>query len=203
MATFDVLVVESTTGAAAQETTALEAAGHRVHRCHEPDEPGFPCRAVSGAGPCPLDEGIDVGLLVRRGIAPRPTDHEQGVGCIIRAGVPLVEEGSAILDPYEGYVTRRILGDDVSATCAAAVDDSFVPLRAAIRSRIARLMAGAGHDAEDVTIDIRRKGNDLRVDLTGPPVPEPVRQAIGVRVLDALRGERRTFGTVDVDYIAG
>lgn len=131
-----------------------------------------------------------------------PGAAEQGVGCIIRAGVPLVEEGSAILDPCEGYVTRRVVGHDVSATCEAAVDESFGPLRTAVRSRIARLMTGAGHDAADVTIDIRRMGSDLRVDLSGPPVPEPVRQAIGVRVLDALRSERRTFGTVDVGYIA-
>lgn len=202
MIRFDVLAVESAPGVAGHEIDALEAAGHRVHRCHEPDDPAFPCRAVSGAGPCPLDEGIDVGLLVRRGIAPRPTDHEQGVGCVIRAGVPLVEEGSAILDPYEGYVTRRVLGDDLVATCEAAVDESFAPFRAAIRSLISQLLAGAGHDAGDVTIDVERTGSDLRVDLRGPEVPERVRQAIGVRVLDAVRRERRTYGTVDVDYNA-
>ncbi len=194
----DVLVVESTPGAARQEIEALEAAGHRIHRCHEPHEPGFPCRAVSGAAPCPLDEGIDVGLLVRRGVAPRATDHELAVSCLLRAGVPVVEEGSAILDPYEGYVTR--VTGDVAAACDAAVDDAYAPLREAISVRIEKLMAGAGHRASDVEVTFRRRGTDLRIDLVGPKVPETVRQALGVRVLDALRSAGRTFGKVDVDY---
>lgn len=194
----DVLVVESRPGAARQEIETLEAAGHRIHRCHEPHEPGFPCRSVSGAAPCPLDEGIDVGLLVRRGVAPRATDHEHGVSCLIRAGVPVVEEGSTILDPYEGYVTRVV--GDVAAACDAAVDDAYAPLREAISVRIERLLVGAGHGASDVEATFQRHGTDLRIHLVGPQVPEAVRQAIGVRVLDALRGAGRTFGNVDVDY---
>lgn len=194
----DVLVVESTPGAARPEIEALEAAGHRVHRCHEPDEPGFPCRAVSGAAPCPLEEGIDVGLLVRRGVAPRVTEHEHGVSCLLRAGIPVVEEGSAILDPYEGYVTRVV--GDVAAACDAAVHDAYAPLREAISVRIEKLMAGAGHGASDVEVTFRRHGTDLRIDLVGPRVLETVRQSLCVRVLDALRSTGLTFGKVDVDY---
>jgi hypothetical protein len=197
----DVLVLESTPGAGRQEVDALVAAGHRVHTCHDPAEPGFPCRALADGGTCPLDEGVDVGLLVRRGVAPRPTEHEQGVGCLLRARIPLVEQGSEILDPYRRFLSGRVHGDVPSAVESAA-DHADDPLRAAIADRIDRLMGVAGHRSGDVRITFLRSGADLRIRMSGPAIPEATRQAVGVRVLDAVRSVGRTYGRVDVEYSA-
>ena len=63
----DVLLLEDRIGAGEVERTILEAAGHRVHRCHDRlDDDGFACRGITGDGRCPLDEPIDVALLIRR-----------------------------------------------------------------------------------------------------------------------------------------
>jgi hypothetical protein len=120
--TLDVLVMESHPHAADEAVAALVAAAHRVHRCHEPGGRSFPCVGLTNPGACPLDRGIDVALLVRRRIAPRPTPWEGGVSCVIRAGVPLIEEGPEILDPFEPWVTARSDGDVVAA-CSRVLEE--------------------------------------------------------------------------------
>ena len=157
MTSLDVLLVESHPGNGARVAGALERAGHHVHRCHEPGATGFPCTEITSPGSCPLDAGVDVALLVRR-VAPHPTDLEQGVSCALRAGLPIIEDGPTILDPFEPYLTGR------------------------------------------VAVSFHREGTNLRIDLAGPPAAAATRQALGVRVLDALRSSGRTFGQVDVSY---
>ncbi len=199
MTALDVLVIESSPGAARHDADQLEAAGHHVHRCYEPGEAGFPCRAVADPAACPIEDGVDVGLLVRRRVTPRPTEHEQGVTCILRAGIPLVEHGPPALDPYDGYVTRRA-DDEVTAACEDAAEQGYDALRESIDIRIGRLIAMAGHTADAVTVTFSRRGVDLRIELVGPPVSTALRQALAVRVLDALGATGRTYGRVDVAY---
>src|SRR3546814_11583513 len=103
----DVLLIQSRPGAARAAAESLEAAGHRVHLCHEPGEPAFPCKGLVDPSSCPLEGHIDVALLVRPRIAPRTTAVEDGVTCALRAGVPLVEQGSQVLAPYAPWVTLR------------------------------------------------------------------------------------------------
>ena len=200
MTEIDVLVVESTAGAARREVDALTAAGHQVHLCHEPTDDGFACRSLVGDG-CPLDGGIDVGLVVRPRVAPRPSHREQGVGCMLRAGIPVVEEGPPVLDPYEPFLAGRVRGNVVAA-CTEAAEHAFDPLRDDIVSRVAHLVAAAGCQAEDIDVQIDRRGPDLRVQIDGPDVPSPIRSAMAVRALDAVRASGRTFGQVDVGYCA-
>jgi hypothetical protein len=63
---------------------------------------------VIDAEHCPLAAHADVALLVRDRVAPYPTPLEQGAMCAVRAGVPLVEDGSAALDPYEPWLAARV-----------------------------------------------------------------------------------------------
>lgn len=198
MTSLDVLLVESHPGNGAREAGALERAGHHVHRCHEPGATGFPCTEITSPGSCPLDAGVDVALLMRR-VAPHPTDLEQGVSCALRAGVPIIEDGPTILDPFEPYLTGRVTGDVVAA-CEEATDSGWSPLRQAILDRAGGVLAGAGIDCDDVAVSFHREGTNLRIDLAGPPAAAATRQALGVRVLDALRSSGRTFGQVDVSY---
>ena len=201
MTQMDVLVVETTSGAAHREIEALQAAGHRVHRCHDEAADGFPCRAVT-EGDCPIDGGIDVGLIVRPRVTPRSTDREQGVGCMVRAGIPIVEEGPAVLDPFEGYLTGRVAGSVVEA-CTEAAERGLEPLREDIMARLARLIGAAGLRSEDFAIRFFRRGPDLRVEIGGPDAPRAIQAAMAVRVLDAVRADARTHGQVDVGYRAG
>jgi hypothetical protein len=193
----DVLVIESHPGAAASAVEALEAGGHHIHRCYE-NSPGFPCRGVIDADLCPLACNTDVALLVRRGVTPSPTPLEQGATCAIRAGVPLVEEGPASRDPYEPFLAARVT-DDVVSACEAAGETSLGTLRREILRLVAPVLVGAGMLASEVGCRIEPAASRLHVTFDLPAAATPsVKQALAVRVLDAMRGAGRTYGPVEV-----
>jgi len=196
----DVLVVESSPHAATTATAALEAAGHRVHRCHDDDHRGFACRGMTDDGGCPVEQGIDVALLVRTRVNPRPTPFDDGIRCAIRSGLPVVEDGPEILDPFGPWVTVRLEpGGDVVEACEAAVTAGYEPLRDRIQARIAPLAGAVGFDATAVRTRIERIGSSLDVHLDLPvAVPRSASQALAVRVLDAVRSMGHTLGNVDV-----
>jgi len=199
--TLDVLVVGSDPSATEEAERNLAQHGHRVHRCHEPGEDAFPCTGLVDPAACPLDQAIDVALLVRRGVHPRPMPTEDGVRCAIRAGVPIVEDGSDFYDPFDPWVALRVgpHGDLIGA-CVAAADHRFDELRTLIRHRITRLAAAAGTSANEVTCRIEPTGHDLQVDLYAPvPLDPRMQQALAVRVLDAVHASGRTYGQVDVN----
>jgi hypothetical protein len=194
----DVLVIESHLGAAASAVHALEAAGHHVHRCHDDDSHGFPCRGVIDPAGCPLARHIDVALLVRRRVFPRPTALEQGATCAIRAGVPVVEAGPAALDPYEPWLAARVEGDVVGA-CEAATDTAIGELRLDILRLAAPILFGASIPASQTACRIEPEMTRLHVQFDLPVAVAPaVKQALAVRVLDAVRGAGRTYGPVEV-----
>jgi hypothetical protein len=195
-----VLVVESHPHAADPAVDALEAAGHRIHRCFEDDALGFPCLGIVEPSSCPLDGPIDVALLVRHGINRRPTGLEDGVRCAIRAGIPIVEEGTDMLDPYTPWISARVpRGADVVQACQAAAERELEPLSSSIHERIAALLSSVAIDSDSVRCRIETTGHHLDVHLELPtPVTRGMEQALAVRVLDAVRSSGRTFGKVDV-----
>jgi hypothetical protein len=195
----NVLVLENRAGAAGEDVPALLEAGHRVHRCHDAGDEDFVCRGMRDEG-CPLDGDIDVALLVRRGVTPRPSHLEDGVRCAIRAGIPIVEQGPDTLDPFEPWITRRVpLGGSVVTECSVAADRSFDPVRDAILSRIGAVLMASGVDMSSVGCEIESRDQIAHVHITLPSAcTSSVEQALGVRVLDALRSSGRTFGQVHV-----
>jgi hypothetical protein len=198
----EVLVIESHRGAAAGAVHDLEAAGHHVQRCHDEDSPGFPCRGVIDAAQCPLVRHTDVALLVRSRVAPRPTPLEQGATCAIRAGVPLVEAGPEALDPFELWLAARV-DDDVVATCEAASGAALGQLRREILRLVAPVLLAAGIAAERAMCRLEPEATRLNVRFDLPVSVSPrVRQALAVRVLDAVRGAGRTYGPVQVSVSA-
>jgi hypothetical protein len=199
----EVLVIESYPGAAAWAVHDLEAAGHRVQRCYDEDAPGFPCRGVLDAARCPLARHADVALLVRGRVAPRPTALEQGVTCALRAAVPLVEAGPAALDPFADWLAARV-DDDVVATCEAASDAAFGELRRDILRLAAPVLLAAGIGANQADCRLEPVATQLSVRFDLPATVDPaVRQALAVRVLDAVRRSRRTYGPVRVSVGTG
>jgi hypothetical protein len=183
----DVLVIESRRGAAAEAVRALEEAGHRPLTCRD-EVSGLPCRGVASPDDCPLAHRPDVALLVRSRVDPRVTSLETGARCALRAGVPVVESGSAALDPFEPWLACE-------AGAARALDE----LRREIFRRVAPTLSAVGIPVCDARCTVEDVDLRLRVRFDLPaPVDRAVQQALAVRVLDALGSSRRTFGGVDV-----
>jgi hypothetical protein len=198
MTPLDVMLLESDPGAADTAADALRAAGHCVHRCHEPGLGAFPCNGTLDPKRCPLMGVVDVALVVRRHAYPQATRLEQdGVSCAIRAGVPIVADGPAVLDPFEPWEVGRVIGGDVASACEAGAARGQMALVDHIRGRIDGLLAVAGLDPESVTCRTDVDGPRLRITLQGP-IPDGLRNALAVRTLDAVHSMGRTFGQVDV-----
>jgi hypothetical protein len=88
---------------------------------------------------------------------------------------------------------------DVADVCAAADDAAQAGLRRRILQLVRPTLTGAGVLPTDVTCRIEPHGSDLHVRFGLPgPVSHRVEQALAVRVLDALRAGRRTYGHVSV-----
>ena len=201
----DVLVIESHPHVASEAIRHLEAEGHRVHRCYEEPDKGFPCRGLASPPDCPIDTSVDVALVVRAGYAPAPSHFEEGVSCAVRAHVPIVERGPEQVDPFRPWITVRVPPDgDVSDACTQAVAESYAPIRRAVQARIGRLLHTQAIDPEAVSVRFEADRGALDVHLDLPVVVRrSVEQALAVRVLDALRGTGRTFGRVDVHVHSG
>ena len=199
--TYDVLLLESHPDVGELAAIELTAAGHRIHRCHH-DRHDFPCAAFSDVGRCPIDDGIDVAVLVRRPIEPLPTQRETGATCARRAGIPIVEQGPARLDPWEPWVEARVDPDsaDLALVIAAVAKRVDAPAESAIRRTLAPLLRSARIDPTAVECSLERTGTNVAVHVTLPePADCSLRSAISVRVLDGLRAAAtKTLGNVNV-----
>lgn len=196
----DVLVIESHRGAGDAAARNLDAAGHRVHRCHDHDSSGFPCRGVIDPEACPLDHAADVALLVRRPGTFHPTPLEQGVSCAIRADVPVVQLGNGVASPFGDWLAARIDEDAESATAAeAAAEAALDTLRRTVLTMAGPLLIDLGIEPTGVTCDVVPEHDHLHVQLHLPvTADESVKQAVAVRALAALRGQRRNHRSIGV-----
>lgn len=195
----NVLALENSRGSARVAVAELEARGHLVHRCHEDGATPFPCRGVVDPSDCPVEGPIDVALVVRHHVHPHPSDDESGVSCAIRAGIPVVEQGPSIRDPFDAWITARVDDRSVAETCEEAVTLFHQPLVADIRRRCAPLLDAAGIDPSRVACEIELDWPQLRVRLDVPgPVSSGMRGSLGVRALDAVRAGRRSYEKVNV-----
>lgn len=195
----DVLVLENGRGGARLATEELEAAGHRVHRCHDPAASTFPCVGIDDRSECPLEGPVDVALLVRHHIHPHPSALEDGVACAIRAGVPLVEQGPDILDPYAPWLTTRVGREPVAVACERAVTTAFEPVIEDVLRRCAVVLETAGIDTTRVTCQMELMWPRLIVHIEVPgPVSKGLREALAVRALDAVQASRRAYSTINV-----
>ena len=191
MKTLDVMVLESSPHAADDAVRRLEAAGHRVHRCHEADAAAFPCNALRDPALCPLARGVDVALIVNASAEPEPTIFEEGVGCAVRAQVPLVEDGVVSPSPYAPWLAARVDGDLDDALRRGA-DAATRALSDAIRRDIAPVLGHATIDAASVDVAVDRDGRDLSVSIYGP-VPGELTSRLAIRVADAVRDSGRSY----------
>jgi hypothetical protein len=98
-------------------------------------------------------------------------------------------------------------GADRGGTARGSVplDPVMLGLEIRMASQLCRLLAMVGKDATDVRCHIETSGPRLDVHVHVPwPVDAALRQAIGVKVLDALWGSGiPTFGDASVDIDCG
>jgi hypothetical protein len=196
------MLVESKPGVGEAHRRALQAAGHRVHRCNEPRSRSFPCNGLLPDGECPLDVGAKVALLVRDHVDPRSSPYEVGVRCAVRAGLPVVEAGPELLDPFDAVMTTRVPPGDVAAA-VDAVENAEEPLVADIRARVHGVLRSVGIDPGAFDCRLVYDFPRMHVVLEGPPVGCATAHAMSVRVLDAVRASARTYGAVDVSVLPG
>ena len=193
MAHHDVLLTESRRGIADEAGRALADAGHTVHRCHEPGQPAFPCSELAHPGSCPLAGHIDVALLVRSRLEPRPTQREDGAMCAIRAGVPLVEKGNGLLDPFDPWVINRVVGEDgLDEALDDAVERADGDLRRTLHLRTQPLLDKAGVPVGEVRFAIDRGPDVMIVEMWRPGAPDDrLDDALAVRMYDVVRSHAR------------
>jgi hypothetical protein len=119
-----VLAVGTDDWAIEQTAASIERAGHDVMRCHEPDEPSFPCNALRPGRRCPLDIGVDAVVTSRARPTDLPAAGETGVTCALHAGKPLIVTGISRNSPFNSLATQVVgqNGDLVEAIEAAAAD---------------------------------------------------------------------------------
>jgi hypothetical protein len=141
-----------------------------------------------------------VALLARRGVTPRPGPREAGVRCAVRTGVPIVEDGGELLDPFAPWVARRTDGDGVVAACEAAARAAFDPVLDRLRTVCERLLRAEGVDPAALGGTFAVDRDHLVVHLSGPPLPDRTTRAVCDRTHDALRAVPRTFRGVDVGH---
>jgi hypothetical protein len=182
----EILVTESIAGAAQTASEQLEAAGHRVHRCHADAETAFPC--VGLVSECPLDgESVDLVLAVRPRVQTRPTDDEIGITCGLRRRIPVAIAGQTLMNPFGAFGAEAIDGDLVDECERIAA--SRRPGHEAVAVEVARTaLAASGYATEPSDVSVQRIDGRLRVRVFVPEeVPEPAREIVAVRVVGRLR----------------
>jgi hypothetical protein len=198
----NVMVLESHPGVAQHAADQLGSAGHRVHRCHEPADKGFPCSGVASPADCPLEQRIDVALVVRRGVAPRPTPLEDGVACAIRAGVPVVEHGADVLDPYTPFLAARVGGTatEVVTACEDVAGDALEATEGEVSIALQQFLRANDLDPEAVRVRLEHLDDSLHIHLEGADLDQRLRGLLGVKAVDACRRRTRRCRSVDVSF---
>jgi hypothetical protein len=192
-----VLVIDDHHPRAGAAERALREAGHEIRRCHPVDAPAFPCTGMSGT--CPVDEGVDAALVMRRVASAASPPAEDGARCAARADVALVMSGAADPNPYAAWTVATV--DDSPAAIITAVarggTDPVPRLSALVSDAAVIALAHRGVATDAVTGEVRRRGADLAVTIDpGVPVDAATASALGVRALAALDGVRAS--TIDV-----
>jgi hypothetical protein len=162
-----VLILESHPGVASDAVGELRAAGHTIARCDSADH-RFPCRGLSAGGECPLDEHVDVAVLVQE----LGTHHvEHGAICAARSRVPVLRVDPADVGRPSLNTWTTAAGPDLLSECERAARDGGAHVRA-VAERLTGLgvleESDLGHGGT-VVIDVTREADRLRmtIDLAG------------------------------------
>jgi hypothetical protein len=183
------LVLESDRRAADKAVLDLQAAGHRVERCHEVDLPPFPCNALCGNESCPVESrgGVDVVVDYRAHPHPRPTGLEDGVTCAVRHHVPLVVAGTSALNPFDRWTTAIATDDDIVEACERAARQPIERLAAPARTEVRRRLGSRPALAARADVVVRRSPRELNAVVSVPAEAAELDGPLAVAVAGVLR----------------
>lgn len=196
----EILVVESEPRAADTAIVQLEALGHQVKRCHQPDaeEQSFPCIGLA-SGHCPLEEdAIDVVLTVRGHSHLNPTPLEDGITCALRRRVPVVVAGLTDPNPFERFGVTVAEGS-VTEVCEQVSTDARPDYGAVALKALDWTLNFRGLSIDDAHVAVNRVGRGLHVALHLPAgASKLVCSIAAVRVSGALRAFDSHASFIDV-----
>jgi hypothetical protein len=193
-----VLMLESHPGVANHAVAELTEAGHTIVRCDTPDR-RYPCRGLKAVADCPLDEHVDVAVLVQE-IGTHHVEH--GAVCAARCRIPVVAVDSADLAtrfPITAWTTAA--DSDLVDQCERASHDG----RAHTQAVAARLVAlGVVAPAElqrpngTVTISVDRGADRLLMTIELADSVRDREDQIMRTATQALRDFDRRSAVIDI-----
>lgn len=194
----DILVTESTDGAALAAAQQLETAGHRVHRCHSENAATFPCVGLTSE--CPMDSTpIDLVLTVRGRVRTTPAPAEDGVACGLRRRIPVAVTGHAVMNPYNALGAETVDADDLVADCERVAASRRPAHEEAASAVLRATLAIEGYPTEPSEVAVQRLNGRLRVRVGVPSVvPQRAREIAAVRVVGRLREFDPYAGGIDI-----
>jgi hypothetical protein len=159
-----VLMLESHDGVARDAEAELTRAGHTIVRCSTPDRQ-FPCRALSMVGDCPLDQYVDVAVVVQE-IGTEQVDL--GALCVLRCRIPVVEVNPTHSSRrWSSPLWTSVTGHDLMAECQRAAHDGDAHAQAVRRRLIAQgVLAEADLEGPAPTVAIGLQRSAARLQLT-------------------------------------
>ena len=160
-----VLMLESHAGLANAAVARMTEAGHTIVRCETADRRS-PCRGLAPGGECPLDEHVDVAVLVQE-IGTCHVEH--GAVCAARSRVPVVALDGADIAPRLPITSwTAVTGPGLLAECERAARDGRAHAKA-VEQRL--IVLGVVTPAElgpldgTVAIAVERGTNRLRMTI--------------------------------------
>ena len=196
-----VLMLESHAGVANAAVTRMTEAGHTIVRCDTADRRS-PCRGLAAGGECPLDEHVDVAVLVQE-IGTCHVEH--GAVCAARSRVPVVEiDGAGIAQrlPITSWTAVADIG--LLDECERVAHDGHAHAQA-VQHRLVVLgvVTPAELDQPDgpdgnVAIAVRRGANRLRMTIELAASMRDRQTEIVRAATQALRDFDRRPAVIDV-----
>lgn len=183
-------------GLYARGAALLRERGHEVIGCHEAGAAAnrWPCSGV--ADTCPLDDGVDAAVALRRSQASRV---ESGVGCAVRQRIPLVLAGAGggAADGVTPYAAAIVEGLGQLAEAVEQVADAPIPaLSAAATAGLQGVARQRGVD-EDVRAEVVRNRRSLQITVRGPAgLDASTRAALGQAAFTPVR-DLLPHGSID------
>jgi hypothetical protein len=193
-----ILMLESHPGVANAAVTRLTEAGCTIVRCDTADRRS-PCRGLAAGDECPLDEHVDVAVLVQE-IGTHHVEH--GAVCAARSRVPVVEvDGADVAERFPIRSWTSVAGSDLVDACEEAARDGRAHAQA-VEHRLGVLGVVTPTELErqggTVAVDVTRGPNRLRMTIRLADTVRDREAEIVRAATQALRDFDRQPAVIDV-----
>jgi hypothetical protein len=192
-----VLIPQTDTPGAHIAAARLRGQGDTVATCYG-DANGEWCAAVSG-GRCPLDDGVDMVVVVRPEISAERLPREEAALCGAARGIPVVIAGASGGHPYAAIATADDETSDVTAVVGTVAALPLVWHSTVATGALRTSLIASGVDPAGAWVDVHRRNGGLVVHLN--LLAPGDRRSLGVaavRVLAAMRDVDPWAKTIDV-----